>query len=253
MTRDPDFWAKDVPSQRGLYNFDEIDIDWYRDKEALFEALKGGLVDYREESSASRWLKAYDFPAVRDGKIVKDTLRPGRPVGMSGFVFNLRSKLFDDVRLREAMAMMLDFEWINANFYGGLYKRTTSYFDESPYASSGRRASEAERALIAKVSGVVREDILEGKWRPPVHDGSGRDRAIARKAIELLTQGGYKLTQNGLEKDGDPIAFEIMVRDRDEERLALNFAASLKRIGVAAQPRLLRRGPIPTAPPEFRI
>lgn len=238
LVRDADFWAKDVPSQRGLYNFDEVEIDWYRDGEALFEALKGGLVDYREESSASRWLKAYDFPAIRDGRIVQDALRPGRPVGMSGFVFNLRNKLFDDVRLREAMAMMFDFEWINANLYGGLYKRTTSYFDESPYASFGRPASDAERALIAKFPGVVREDILEGKWRPAVHDGSGRDRAIARKALELLAQGGYQLTERGLEKDGKPVAFEIMVRDRDEERLALNFAASLERIGIAAQPRL---------------
>lgn len=238
LVRDPDYWAKDVPSQRGLYNFDEIDIEWYRDGEALFEALKGGLVDFREETSASRWLKAYDFPAVRDGRIVKDPLRPGRPVGMSGFVFNLRNKLFDDVSLREAMAMMFDFEWINANLYGGLYKRTTSYFDESPYASTCRPASEAERALIAQFPGAVREDILEGKWRPTAHDGSGRDRAVARKAFEVLAQGGYKLTEKGLEKDSKPVAFEIMVRDRDEERLALNFAASLKRIGVAAQPRL---------------
>jgi peptide/nickel transport system substrate-binding protein len=238
LSRNPDYWAKDLPSQRGLYNFDEIDIDWYRDAEALFEALKGGLVDFREETSASRWLGSYDFPAVRDGKIVKDVLRPGRPVGMSGFVFNLRNKLFDDIHLREAMAMMFDFEWVNANFYGGLYKRTASYFEGSPYASSGRPASEAERALLAKFPGAVREDILEGKWRPPVHDGSGRDRAIAQKALEILNQGGYRLTDKGLEKDGRPVAFEIMVRSRDEERLALSFAASLKRIGVAVQPRL---------------
>ncbi len=238
LARDADYWAKDLPSQRGLYNFDEIDIDWHRDGNALFEALKAGLVDYREESSASRWLKGYDFPAIRDGIVVKDVLRPGRPVGMSGFVFNLRNKLFDDVRLREAIAMTFDFEWVNANLYGGLYRRTVSYFDESQYSSSGRPASGGERALISKYPGAVREDILEGKWRPPEHDGSGRDRNIARQALRLLAESGYKLAEKGLEKDGRPIAFEIMVRDHDEERLALNFAASLKRIGVAAQPRL---------------
>jgi peptide/nickel transport system substrate-binding protein len=238
LVRDPKYWAKDLPSQRGLYNFDEIKVEWYRDGEALFEALKGGLIDYREESSASRWQKGYDFPAIRDRTIVKDVLRPGRPIGMSGFVFNLRNRLFDDVRLREAMAMMFDFEWINANLYGGLYKRTLSYFDDSPYASSGRPASHAERALLARFPGSVREDILEGRWRPPIHDGSGRDRRIARKALELLADAGYELTETGLKKNGRPIAFEIMIRDRDEERLALNFASSLKQIGINAQPRL---------------
>ncbi|WP_084678899.1 extracellular solute-binding protein [Methylocystis sp. ATCC 49242] len=238
LARDSDYWAKDIPSQRGLYNFDEIDVSWYRDGGALFEALKGGLIDYREESSAARWLTAYDFPAKRDGRIVKDTLRPGRPVGMSGFVFNLRNKLFEDVALREAMAMMFDFEWVNANFYGGLYKRTTSYFEGSPFSSFGRPASEGERALLARFPDTVRQDALDGSWRPTIHDGSGRDREIARRAIRLVSQSGYKLTDKGLEKDGRPVAFEIMIRDRDEERLALNFSASLKRIGINAQPRL---------------
>lgn len=238
LQRDPDYWSKDLPSQRGLYNFDEIEVDWYRDGGALFEALKAGLIDYREETSATRWLTGYDFPALREGAVVKDVLHPGRPIGMEGFVFNLRKDLFRDVRLREAIAMMFDFEWINANFYGGAYKRTKSYFDESDFSSSGRPASDAERALLARFPGVVRADVLEGRWRPPVHDGTGRDREIAKRAQKLLVEGGYKLTDAGLEKDGKPVAFEIMIRDRDEERLALNFAASLKRIGVTAQPRI---------------
>ncbi|MEF3365118.1 extracellular solute-binding protein [Methylocystis sp. 9N] len=238
LQRDPEYWAKDVASQRGLYNFDEIDIEWYRDGGALFEALKAGLIDYREESSATRWQTGYDFPALREGMIVKDVLRPGRPVGMEGFVFNLRKDFFRDVRLREAIAMMFDFEWINANFYGGAYKRTVSYFDESEFSSSGRSASEAERAFLARFPGAVREDILEGRWRPPVHDGTGRDREIAKQAQNLLLEGGYQLKGAALEKDGKPIVFEIMIRDRDEERLALNFAASLKRIGITAEPRI---------------
>jgi peptide/nickel transport system substrate-binding protein len=238
LTRNPDYWAKDLPSQRGMYNFDEISVDWYRDADALFEAFKGGLVDYREEQSAARWRKGYDFPALREGRLVREALRPARPVGMHGFVFNLRNRLFADVRLREAMAMMFDFEWVNANFYGGSYKRTVSYFDESPYASTGRPASAVERASLARFPGLVRDDILEGRWRPPAHDGGGRDRAVAKRALELLTDGGYELTEAGLRKDGRPIAFEITIRDREEERLALHFAASLKRIGIDAQPRL---------------
>ncbi|NUJ80712.1 ABC transporter substrate-binding protein [Methylocystis sp. FS] len=238
LRRDPDYWARDIPSQRGLYNFDEIDLDYYRDGAALFEALKAGLIDYREETSAARWSTGYDFPAVRSGAVVKEALRPGRPTGMEGFVFNLRKAIFRDVRLREAIAMMYDFEWINANFYGRLYTRTESYFGESDYASTGRPASAAERGFLANFPGVVRDDILEGRWRPVQHDGSGRDRTVAKRAQTLLGAAGYVLVDGRLEKNGAPVVFEIMIRDRDEERLALNFAASLKRIGIEANPRL---------------
>ncbi|CCJ06833.1 extracellular solute-binding protein [Methylocystis sp. SC2] len=238
LRRDPDYWARDIPSQRGLYNFDEIAVDYYRDGAALFEALKAGLIDYGEETSAARWSTGYDFPAVRSGAVVKEALRPGRPTGMEGFVFNLRKAVFRDVRLREAIAMMYDFEWINANFYGGLYTRTESYFGESDYASTGRPASAAERGFLANFPGVVRDDILEGRWRPVQHDGSGRDRAVAKRAQTLLADAGYVLIDGRLQKDGAPIIFEIMIRDRDEERLALNFAAALKRIGIEANPRL---------------
>ncbi|RNJ51095.1 extracellular solute-binding protein [Methylocystis hirsuta] len=238
LRRDPDYWGRDIPSQRGLYNFDEIDVDYYRDGAALFEALKAGLLDYREETSAARWSTGYDFPSVRNGAIVKEALRPGRPTGMEGFVFNLRKEIFRDVRLREAIAMMYDFEWINANFYGGLYTRTESYFGESDYASTGRPASAAERGFLANFPGVVRDDILEGRWRPVQHDGSGRDRTVAKRAQTLLADAGYVLVDGRLQKNGVPVVFEIMIRDRDEERLALNFAASLKRIGIEANPRL---------------
>jgi len=238
LRRDPDYWGRDIPSQSGLYNFDEIDLDYYRDEAALFEALKAGLIDYREETSAARWSTGYDFPAVRNGAVVKEALRPGRPTGMEGFVFNLRKAIFRDVRLREAIAMMYDFEWINANFYGGLYTRTESYFGESDYASTGRPASAAERGFLANFPGVVRDDILEGRWRPVQHDGSGRDRTVAKRAQTLLAAAGYVLVDGRLEKNGVPVIFEIMIRDRDEERLALNFAASLKRIGIEANPRL---------------
>ncbi len=135
--------------------------------------------------------------------------------------------------------MMLDFEWINANLLSGLFRRTLSYFDESVYSASGRPASDAERALLARFPGAVREDILEGRWLPPAHDGSGRDREIARRAMTLLAEAGYRLLPSGLAKEGAPLRFEILVRSREEERLALNFSASLAKIGVDAQVRLL--------------
>ncbi len=237
LRRNPNYWGKDIPTRRGLYNFDEVDVDYYKDAGSLFEAFKAGLVDFREENSANRWANGYDFPALREGRVLKEGLNPTRPVGMEGFVFNLRKEVFRDARVREAIAMLLDFEWINANLYSNLYTRTKSYFDESEYSSSGRPASADERALLARFPGVVREDIVEGRWFPPVHDGSGRDREIARRAQTLLAEAGYKSIDGGLAKDGAPLRFEIMVRDRDEERLALNFSACLAKIGVDGQVR----------------
>ena len=180
LTRNPDYWAKDLPISRGLYNFDEIRIEYFRDANSLYEAFKAGLIDYRDETDPTRWLTGYDFPAAADGRIRKESLPLGTPKGMQGFVFNTRRAIFADVRLREALGMMFDFEWINMHLYGGLYHRTKSFFDESELASTGRPASDRERALLAPFPGAVRSDILEGRWAPPVSDGSGRDRAMAQ-------------------------------------------------------------------------
>jgi peptide/nickel transport system substrate-binding protein len=239
LRRDPNYWGADVSSQRGFYNFDEIDLQYFRDGNSLFEAFKAGLVDYRDETSTTRWSSGYDFPALRDGRVVKEELRNDNPKGLEGFVFNTRRPFFQDVRLREALGMMFDFEWINANLYSGLYTRTKSFFDESTLSSSGRPASEKERALLAPWPGAVRADILDGKWRPPVNDGSGRDREMAKRALDLLAQAGYQLVDGKLSRDGQPLSFEIMVKDRSQERLALNYAGSLARIGVDVRVRLV--------------
>jgi peptide/nickel transport system substrate-binding protein len=239
LKRDPNYWGKDLPVRRGLFNFDEIDIEYFRDANSLFEAFAAGLLDFREETNPIRWLTAYDFPAMRDHRDMREALPIGGPKGMEGFVFNLRRPLFDDVRVREALSLMFDFEWINANLYGGLYRRTKSFFDESELASTGRPASAAERALLAPFPGAVREDILEGSWRPPVTDATGNDRTLPKRALELLEKAGYALDDGRLAKDGQPLAFEIMVKDRSQERLALNYADSLARIGVAAKVRLV--------------
>ncbi|MCX7899687.1 MAG: ABC transporter substrate-binding protein, partial [Methylocystis sp.] len=181
----------------------------------------------------------YVFPAVKDGRIILETLKSENPKGLEGFVFNTRRDVFKDIRLREALGMMFDFEWVNANLYSGLYTRTKSFFDESELSSSGRPASEKERALLAPFPGAVRADIMEGAWRPPVNDGSGRDREMAKRALALLAEAGYHVDGGALKKDGVAVSFEIMVKDRNQERLALNFASSLQRIGVEARVRLV--------------
>jgi peptide/nickel transport system substrate-binding protein len=240
LERDPNYWGRDLPISRGLYNFDRIRIDYYRDATAMFEAFKAGLIDYRVEDDANRWRKEYDFPAAKDGRVIKAAIASGLPKGVSGFAFNTRRPVFSNPRVREALASMFDFEWINANLYDGAYKRSEGFFDDSDLSSIGRPASERERALLAPYPGAVRGAVMEGEWRAPVSDGSGRDRAIAKRALDELAAAGYSLRDGRLvDAHGASLAFEILVRNRDEERLALAYTRNLARIGVAANVRLV--------------
>jgi peptide/nickel transport system substrate-binding protein len=241
LRRDRNYWAQDLPLMRGLFNFDEIRIDYFRDANSLFEAFKAGLYDYRIETDSARWRNGYDFPAVREGRIVKETFPVAAPKGMDGFAFNTRRAVFRDVRVRQALSLMFDFEWINANFYGRSYHRSTSFFDDSELSSHGRPASARERQLLAPFPWAVRPDILEGRWAPPVTDGSGRDRNPAKQALALLAAAGFDLREGVLRErlTGEPLSFEIMVTEKKQERLALVYAQSLRRIGVSARVRLV--------------
>jgi len=237
--RDANYWAKDLPSQRGFNNFDEIRIEYFRDASSLFQAFQAGLVDYIEEDNPTRWRTGYDFPALREGLVKKESLALGGAKGMRGFAFNTRRTLFSDVRVREALTLMFDFEWINASIYGGLFQRTMSFFDNTPLSAAGKVASPLERKLLARWPRSVREDILDGTWRMPASDGSGRDRTLARQALKLLADAGYRVRDGVMRQSagGAPLAFEILVNTREQERLALIYSQSLRRIGVAAQVR----------------
>ena len=240
LERNPDYWGRDLPTRRGMFNFDRVDIDYYRDANALFEVFKAGLCDFRIETDPARWLAAYDFPGLRDGRDVKAAIPMRLPKGMDGFAFNTRRAIFADVKVREALGDMFDFGWVNRNLYGGLYRRTPSFFAESPLASTGQAASPAETALLAPYPGAVRADLLDGTWRPPEGDGSGRDRESAKRALELLAAAGDRLKGNVMiGPDGQPFRFEIVVQDRRQERLALSFAESLRSIGIEATVRLV--------------
>ncbi|MGO4570851.1 extracellular solute-binding protein [Microvirga sp. 2TAF3] len=241
LTRRADYWGNDLPITHGLYNFDEIRYDFYRDANTLFEAFKAGLYDYRLEGDPSRWATGYDFPAVKDGRVTLETLPIRTPKGMSGFVFNTRRPVFADPRVREALGYLFDFDWVNRNLYFSLLTRSDSYFAGSDLSSSGKPASEQEQALLAPFPDAVRKDILEGRWTPPSSNGSGRDRKSARQALALLSQAGWSLEGNILREKGtgEPFVFEMLVNSRQQERLALNFSQSLSRIGVTAKVRLV--------------
>ena len=239
--RDPNYWGRNLAINRGLWNFDELRFDFYRDGNSYFEAFKAGLYDVRSETDPGRWQTGYDFPAMRDGRIVKESFLNGLPKFSSDFVFNTRRPIFADIRVRQAIALLFDFEWINRNFFYNLYRRSASFFDDSELSAYHRPADQTERALLAPYPDAVRADVLDGTWSPPVSDGSGRDRATLRQALALLDSAGYEIDGTKLRQRGSgrPLAFEIMVTDRDDERLALAFANSLARAGIAAQVRLV--------------
>ena len=239
FTRDKNYWGRDLPINRGLWNFDTIRFDYYRDGNTHFEAFKKGLYDLRLETDPGRWQTAYDFPAFRDGRVVKEGLPYGLPKGMQGLVFNTRRPIFSDIRVREAILQLFDFEWVNHNYFFDLYKRTASYFDGCELSAHGVPADARERELLAPFVGAVRADIMDGTWSPPVTDASGRDRTTLKRAFALFKTAGYELkgTQLVHAVSGRPLTFEILTTTRDQERLALAFVRNLKRAGIEARVR----------------
>lgn len=241
LTRNPDYWGRDLPINRGLWNFDEVRLDFYREANAQFEAFRRGLYDFRVETEPLRWHEGYDFAAVKNGDIVRDTVTSGMPQPSQFLVFNTRRPVFADIRVRRALTLLFDFEWINRNYFFGLYRRSGGYFAGSEFSAYGRPADAAERALLQPYLGEIPPDILDGSYRLPVSDGSGRDRATLRSALGLLEQAGYQFDGGMLRQKttGTALAFEILVSTRDQERIALAYADSVKRAGIAAHVRVV--------------
>lgn len=233
FARRDDYWADDLPVNRGRFNAGRISIEYFRSVQAHFQAFKKGLFDVHRETDPADWLREYDFPAVADGRIVRDTYEKRRPAPMEAFVFNTRRPVFADRRVRQALAMAFDFEWANRNLFFDAYERTASFWQGSPLSALGIPADATEQALLADYPEAVAADVMAGRWRPPQTDGSGRDRAVLRAAFDLLAEAGYR--RNGgrlIGRDGTPLAFEIMTRTQREERLAIAFQRSLDILGI---------------------
>ncbi|MCB1477531.1 MAG: ABC transporter substrate-binding protein [Rhodobiaceae bacterium] len=239
--RNPDYWARDLGVKRGYDNFDQIRYEYFRDNNTLFEAFKKGLYDARPEDDPTRWATGYDFPAVKDGRVVLQEFETGVPKGMSAFVFNTRRAPFNDIRVRQALVRLFDFEWINRSLYYDLYSRTQSYFEGSELSAIGRPASDAEKTLLAGWGDAVRDDVMDGTYTLPKTDGSGRDREGLRTALKLLEEAGFE-AKNGVlvsKIDGTPFSFEILVASKEQERLALSYGRTLKRAGITVSVRLV--------------
>jgi peptide/nickel transport system substrate-binding protein len=234
LTRNPDYWGRDLPINRGLWNFDEIRLDFYREANGQFEAFKRGLIDFRVEDEPSRWHDGYDFPAAQNGDLIRDTIKTGLPQPSEFLVFNTRRQVFSDIRVRQALTLLFDFEWVNRNYFFGLYARSGGYFAGSELSAYARAADDRERVLLQPFAGRISPDILDGSYRLPVSDGSGRDRRTLRRALALLSQAGYELDDTVMSQRATktPLSFEILVTTRDQERIALAFARDLKRAGI---------------------
>lgn len=239
FTRNPDYWGKRLAVNCGFHNFDEVRHDYYRDVNSAFEGFKKGLYDFRIETSPSRWAREYDFPALRDGRAVKESFPLGVPAGMSALAFNTRRPLFGDRRVRQALTLLFNFEWINRNLFHGLYVRTESYFARSELSSHGRPADARERALLAPFPDAVSPGIMDGAVSQPAGDAAGSNRDNRLRALALLEEAGYGLEDGKLieKKSGQPFAFEILAASREQERLMLTYARALESVGVEARLR----------------
>src|SRR5215469_3826744 len=198
FSRNPDYWGKDLPVNRGLFNFDEIRFDYFREANGYFEAFKRGLYDYRVETEPLRWHEGYDFSAVKDGEVIRETLKTGLPHTSEFLVFNTRRPVFSDIRVRRALTLLFDFEWINRNFFFNLYTRKGGFFAGSELSAYGRPADEREKVLLKPFTASIAPDIMDGSYQLPLTDGSGRGRTTLRTSLSRLKQAGYAADGNVL-------------------------------------------------------
>jgi microcin C transport system substrate-binding protein len=234
-----DYWAKDLPVNRGRYNFDTIRYDYYRDGGVALEAFKAGQYDIRVENSSKNWATGYEnSPAFRDHLFKKEEIPNKIPTGMQGFAFNTRRPLFQDARVRQALGYLFDFEWSNKNLFYGAYTRTKSYFSNSDLASSGEPTAD-ELKILDKYKGQIPDAVFTAAYEPPKTDGSGNIRDNMRQALRLFKEAGWSVKNETLinDKTGQPFEFEFLLTEPEFERIVLPFIQNLQRIGIHANLR----------------
>ena len=237
--RNPDYWGRDLPVNVGHNNFDVVRYEYYRDGGVALEAFKAGDYDFRYEFNATRWATQYDFPAATNGEVAREVIEHGIPSGLRGIAFNVRRPLFQDIRVRQALMLAFDFEWINANLLHGGFIRTAGLFDNSGLAPTGVPTG-AELALLEPWRNQLPAEVFGAPFAPPRTDGSGNDRTHLRTASRLLGEAGWQIVDgrrvNGA---GRPVSFEILLVNPTNERIALAYKRSLDRLGIDARVRLV--------------
>ncbi|MGE3874890.1 MAG: extracellular solute-binding protein [Parvibaculaceae bacterium] len=239
--KNPDYWGKALPFNRGLWNFDELRVDYFRDSAVALEAFGKGLVDIRVETDPGRWSQAYDFRAAKEGKVVRQRFDQKTPAPAAGFAFNTRRPLFADPLVRQALVEAFDFEWLNANLFFSLYRRTQGYYAGSELSYLGHAADARELALLGADAGRIDPRILDGSYQLPRTDGSGRDRQMLRRAVSLLAKAGWEIRGERLvnSKTGETFAFTISCLSREQEKVALHYRRALSQIGIDVKVRVI--------------
>ena len=236
--RDPNYWGRNLPVKRGFDNFGEISVEYFLSQSAQFEAFKKGVFDVYAEGNPTKWARSFDFPAVRNGDVVKETFQDRLPSGMYGFVFNTRRPMFADRRVRHALALAFDFQWANRNLFDGAYTRTEDFWQGSDLSCLGISADAAERALLKPFPDAVLPSVMDGTYRLPVTDGSGRDRKVLRMAYDLLRKAGYRIQDEKMvDAKGRQLAFNVMTQDAGQEKLALAYQRTLALLGISMSVR----------------
>jgi len=232
--RNPDYWGRNLPYNRGLNNLDEIRYEYFSDASVIFQAFVGGVTSVYREPNAQKWQDQYNFPAVKRGDIVKSIIPNGRPSGMRGFVFNTRRKIFADWRVRDALTRAFNFEFINQVINKGRSPRAESYFSNSELGMRPGPATGKVRALLLPFKDSLLPGALEG-YSQPKSDGSGRNRRNLRLAAKELRAAGWTVASDGVlrNKDGQPFQFEIMLRSAANEAIANLYRDALKRLGIS--------------------
>lgn len=239
LTRNPDYWGKDLPLRRGTNNFDTIQIEHYGDGDVLFEAFKAGEVSFVREFNAENWASRYNFPRAEAGDVVKSEITHEKPSGITGFVMNTRRAPFDDIRVRDALMHAFNFEFVNDAMTKGRQPRITSYFSNSVLSKQDGPAAGRVADYLAPYAGSVPAGTIEG-YTLPVSDGSERNRANVAKAMDLLMSAGFTV-ENGVmtQPNGEPFAFEILMKQsgsgfQDAGAVADIYAKALERLGIKA-------------------
>ncbi|HEV3397123.1 MAG TPA: extracellular solute-binding protein [Xanthobacteraceae bacterium] len=234
-----DWWGAELPVSRGQNNFDVLRYEFYRDREAGFQAFTARNYLFREEFTARVWATRYDFPAVRDGRVKREELPDQRPAGAQGWFFNTRRDKFKDRRLRDALNYAFDFEWVNKNLMYGAYKRTRSIFENSDMMAVGKPGPD-ELALLEPFRGKVPDEVFGDPFLPPVSDGSGQDRALLRTATRIVHEAGYTVKDHKLvDPRGEPVTIEFLIDDPTFEPHHAALVKNLAILGIDATVRLV--------------
>jgi microcin C transport system substrate-binding protein len=236
LERVKDYWGKDLPINVGQNNFDTIRYDYYRDDTVALEAFKAGAYDIRLESSAKNWATAYEIPAVKDGRIVREKIpTEGRNL-MQGYVYNLRRPMFQDREVRKALEYAFDFEWSNKALFFGQYVRIRSYFGPSELGATGLPGPQ-ELKILEPFKGKIPDEVFTTEYNPPKTDGSGDARANLETASKILDDAGWKIENGVRTKNGVTLDFEILLDQETFERVTQPFIQNLAQIGVKARMR----------------